>query len=68
MMGWGGETPASDAKRLTKKWRLRAVLLVEARSDSYAGVIYGVLCKVSVRLVNADQKIEQKIKNPQEVW
>lgn len=47
MMWWGGETPASDAKRPTKKWRLRAVLLVEARSDSYAGVICGVLCKVS---------------------
>lgn len=59
----GGAELQHQMQKAHKKWRLRAVLLVEARSESYAGVIYDV---ASVRLVDADQEMEQNINNPRE--
>lgn len=35
---------------------------------SYVGVIYAVMCRTSCVPLNADWKMEKRIKNPQEAW
>lgn len=62
----GRKNSSSRRKRPTKKQKAEIKGSLACGSDSSAGVIYGVVRKWSVRLVNAAQKMEQKTKNPQE--